>query len=82
MSLHLHRNFQRGKMLCLKMLGKTPNKKMVPIFSTSRFQSFFNEFQSKASLPRSVQKVIGHLNAFRFSIVFNWYVYDQEEDKP
>lgn len=29
----------------------------------------------------SVQKVWGHLKAFRFSIVFNWYVYDQEEDK-
>lgn len=31
----------------------------------------------KASLPRSE----GHLKAFRFSIVFNWYVYDQEGDK-
>lgn len=35
----------------------------------------------RAGGPTSVQKVLGHLKAFRFSIVFNWYVYDQEEDK-
>lgn len=78
MSSRPRRNFQHGKMLCLTPL----NQKMVPIFSTSRFQSFFtlNKFASKAS-PPLVQKVLGHLKAFRFSIVFNWYVYDQEEDK-
>lgn len=77
-SIHPHKTFLIWQNTVLRDAPWRYQRQVGPLFfAPPGFNRSLPRFERKASLPRSE----GHLKAFRFSIVFNWYVYDQEGDK-